>query len=152
MKTEQFNRIYKRLQQALADPKEPYLVQSIEEQALFVCRKVDVVERYDSSSSRFGIGSRENSFRTPIGLHRIKEKIGAGAPAGRIFRDREYTGEDWDGVFTEDNLITTRILWLEGLEEGINSGPGIDTYGRYIYIHGTGREDMVGTPLSHGCL
>lgn len=152
MKTEQLARIYKRLHRTIGDPEGIYLVQSIEEQALFVCRKTAVIERYDSSTSRFGIGNRENSFKTPVGIHRIKEKIGAGAPAGRIFRDREDTGEDWDGLSTEDNLITTRILWLEGLEEGVNRGPGIDTYERYVYIHGTGREDMVGTPLSHGCL
>jgi UDP-N-acetylmuramate--alanine ligase len=46
----------------------------------------------------------------------------------------------------------TRILRLEGLEEGINKGPGVDSFERYIYIHGTGREDLIGTPLSHGCV
>ena len=56
------------------------------------------------------------------------------------------------GISTEDNLILTRILRLEGLEEGINKGAGVDSYERCIYIHGTNREDLVGTPLSHGCL
>jgi len=59
---------------------------------------------------------------------------------------------DWDGNSSEDNLILTRILRLEGLEEGINRGAGVDSYERYIYIHGTGREDLVGTPLSQGCV
>jgi UDP-N-acetylmuramate--alanine ligase len=135
-----------------ADPGEAFLVQSIEMQKLFVCRNETVVASFDVSTSRFGNGIRENSFKTPLGLHRIKEKIGAGAPLGRIFKDREDTGIDWDRGSIDDNLILTRILRLEGLEEGINRGAGVDTYERFIYIHGTGREDLVGTPLSQGCL
>ena len=136
----------------MTDPAELFLVQSIETQTLFVCEKETVIERYDASTSRFGNGIRENSSRTPLGIHRIKEKIGSGAPVGRIFKERRDTGIDWDQGSTEDNLILTRILRLEGLEEGINRGAGVDSYERCIYIHGTNREDLVGTPLSHGCL
>jgi len=146
------HRIYPILQQHLFDPQERYLVVSIEQQALFVCANGGIFERYDCSTSRFGNGCRENSLKTPLGMHRICEKYGAGAPAGRVFRDREDTGEHWDHSKTGDNLILTRILRLEGLEAGINKGPGIDSYERYIYIHGTGREDLIGTPLSHGCV
>ncbi len=99
-----------------------------------------------------GSAIRENSFKTPPGIHRIVEKIGSGAPAGRIFRERGDTGVDWDGRSTEDNLILTRILRLAGLEMGVNRGNGVDSYDRCIYIHGTNREDLVGTALSHGCL
>lgn len=152
METARSQAIFTKIRTFLSDPEERYLVVSIEEQSLFVCASGAVVERYDCSTSRFGVGSRENSLRTPPGLHRIKEKYGGGAPAGRVFRDREDTGEDWDHVQNGDNLILTRILWLQGLEEGINLGPGVDTYERYIYIHGTGREDLIGTPLSHGCV
>ena len=152
METTQLNRIYKKLQKFLNDPEELFLVQSIETQRLFVCAKGAIIEQYDASTSRFGNGIRENSFKTPLGLHRIKEKIGAGAPAGRIFKGRKDTGIDWDQHSIEDNLILTRILRLEGLEEGINKGAGVDSYERFIYIHGTNREDLVGTPLSHGCL
>ncbi len=152
METDRLNRIYKKLGKFLTDPRAPFLVVSIETQALLVCANDAVVERYDCSTSRFGNGNRENSLKTPLGVHRIKEKFGAGAPPGRIFRDREDTGMDWDHGQNEDNLILTRILRLEGLEEGINKGPGVDSYERYIYIHGTGREDLIGTPLSHGCV
>jgi UDP-N-acetylmuramate-alanine ligase len=148
----QLNRIYRKLQKFLIDPEELFLVQSIEIQSLFVCRKNTIVEQYDASTSRFGNSNRENSFKTPLGIHRIKEKIGAGAPVGRIFKERRDTGIDWDRVSTEDNLILTRILRLEGLENGINNGSGVDSYERCVYIHGTNQEDMVGTPLSHGCL
>ncbi len=152
METTRLSRIYKKLVHHLNDPHELYLVVSIETQTLLVCAKDAIVERYDASTSRFGNGSRENSLKTPLGLHRIKEKYGAGAPAGRVFQDREDKGIDWDHSQTGDNLILTRILRLEGLEEGINKGPGVDSYERYIYIHGTGREDLIGTPLSHGCV
>jgi UDP-N-acetylmuramate--alanine ligase len=152
METARSHRIYEKLGQYLTDPQELFLVVSIETQTLLVCVKDTIVERYDISTSRFGNGNRENSLKTPLGVHRIREKFGDGAPAGRIFRDREDTGEDWDHSLNGDNLILTRILRLEGLEEGINKGPGVDSYERYIYIHGTGREDLIGSPLSHGCV
>ncbi len=152
METARLNLIYRKLRNFLTDPRELYLVVSIETQTLLVCSNDAIVERYDASTSRFGNGNRENSLKTPLGVHRIKEKFGAGAPAGRVFRDREDQGEEWDHTTTGDNLILTRILRLEGLEEGINKGPGVDSYERYIYIHGTGREDLIGTPLSHGCV
>ncbi len=152
METARLHRILKRVGPFLTNPQDHYLVVSIETQTLFVCSNDTIVERYDASTSRFGIGNRENSLKTPVGLHRIREKFGAGAPPGRVFRDREDTGEDWDHSQTGDNLILTRILRLEGLEEGINKGGSVDSYERYIYIHGTGREDLIGTPLSHGCV
>jgi len=152
METIRLSRIYKKLRRFLTDPGELFLVQSIERQMLFVCDKGAIVGRYDASTSRFGNGIRENSFKTPLGIHRIKGKIGSGAPLDRIFKERKDTGINWDHVSTVENLILTRILRLEGLEEGINKGPGVDSYERCIYIHGTNQEDLVGTPLSHGCL
>ncbi len=152
METARLRSIYQKIRKSLNDPRDPFLVVSIETQTLLVCKNDAIVERYNASTSRFGNGNRENSLKTPLGVHRIREKFGSDAPAGRIFRDREDTGEDWDHSKTGDNLILTRILRLEGLEEGINKGEGVDSYERYIYIHGTGREDLIGTPLSHGCV
>ena len=152
MESSRLHRIYNKINPLLTGPGELFLIVSIETQTLLVCSNDTIIERYDVSTSRFGNGNRENSLKTPIGMHRIREKFGAGAPAGRIFRDREDTGLDWDHSSSEDNLILTRILRLEGLEEGINKGGSVDSYERYIYIHGTGREDLIGTPLSHGCI
>ena len=152
MEADRLRAVYRRLRNFLADPQEMYLVQSIEEQILFLCKGETVMDRYRASTSRYGTGTRENSFKTPPGVHRIREKIGGGAPPGRVFRDRMDTGADWDGISAEDNLILTRILRLEGLEEGINKGQGVDSLDRCIYIHGTNREDLVGTPMSHGCI
>lgn len=144
--------LYRKIRPFLGEPGEPFLVQSVETQTLFVCEKDTIVGSFDASTSRFGMGIRENSYKTPPGIHRIREKIGAGAPEGRIFKGRKDTGVTWDGVSIEENLILTRILRLEGLEPGINQGPGVDSYERFIYIHGTNQEQFVGTPVSHGCI
>jgi UDP-N-acetylmuramate--alanine ligase len=152
MESTRLGGIYEKLRKHLVNEEELFLVQSVEEQKLFLCQGSRITGQFDSSTSRFGTGIRENSFKTPPGIHRISEKIGYGAPPGRIFRDRIDTRTDWDGSSGEDNLVLTRILRLEGLEQGVNRGPGVDSCERCIYIHGTNREDLVGTPLTHGCL
>lgn len=101
------------------------------------------------STSKFGIGQREGSNCTPLGLHRIAEKIGDGEPVGTIFRGRVPVGHVRDDPKAR---ITTRILWLDGLEPGFNQGGEVDTHARYVYIHGTGDETMLGRPDSHGCV
>lgn len=105
---------------------------------------------YVISTSRFGIGQRENSNRTPLGLHRIARKIGRGQPAGTVFKGRKPVGHTWDGM--RDAKITDRILWLEGLEPGLNRGGNVDSFRRYIYIHGTGDQSSLGQPASCGCV
>ncbi|MBP1749732.1 MAG: UDP-N-acetylmuramate--alanine ligase [Deltaproteobacteria bacterium] len=152
MESIRLRQIYKRIAQFLADPNDMFLIGSIEEQKLYVCTRDRVVRDYPASSSRLGVGIREDSLKTPPGIHRICEKIGSGAPIGRIFRDREDTGANWDHTSDEENIILTRILRLEGLEPGINKGAEVDTYERYVYIHGTNREQDIGKPFSHGCI
>lgn len=102
------------------------------------------------STSRFGIGQVVNSQKTPLGLHRIAKKIGDGWPVGTVFVGREFSGFTWQGL--PDAKITTRILWLEGLEPGFNRGGNVDSFARYIYIHGTGDETTLGRPQSSGCV
>ena len=109
------------------------------------------VRQFPCSTSRFGMGETNGSFCTPRGLHRIAEKIGDGEPAGTIFKDREVVGSVAElGVAAGG--ITTRILWLEGLEPGFNQGGNVDTHDREIYIHGTGDQTSLGRPASHGCI
>jgi hypothetical protein len=111
-----------------------------------------VVLEFGVSSSRFGTGNRDGSGRTPLGLHRIVEKVGEGEPPGRVFRNRKSTGEIMTAFEDGEDAITTRILRLEGLEEGLNRGPGIDSFDRCIYIHGTSDEESIGRPASVGCI
>jgi hypothetical protein len=108
------------------------------------------VKRFRCSTSRFGIGQIEGSYRTPLGLHRVVEKIGGGWPAGTVFKGRQPIGYTWQGM--PDAKITTRILWLEGLEPGFNRGGNVDSHARYIYLHGTGDQTSIGRPASCGCI
>jgi L,D-transpeptidase YbiS len=111
---------------------------------------------FDVSTASRGTGCRSGSFCTPLGLHRIRLKIGAGCAPGTVFVRRRPTGE----VFTPEarqrspdrDWILTRLLWLEGLEPGVNRGGEIDTLRRFIYIHGTADEAQIGKPTSHGCV
>jgi L,D-transpeptidase catalytic domain len=106
--------------------------------------------RYCVSTSAYGVGQVNGSNQTPLGLHRVAEKIGAGAPIGTVFRSRQALGLTWQG-FAPANVVH-RILWLEGLEPGRNRGGRVDSYRRYIYIHGFGDETTLGRPQSHGCI
>ena len=109
-----------------------------------------VTKEYRISTSKFGIGQIAGSNKTPPGLHRIAEKIGDGCEAGTVFKHRKVIGHLRDGLPLES--ITTRILWLEGLEEGFNRGGNVDTHSRYIYIHGFGDQNSLGKPASLGCI
>jgi hypothetical protein len=102
------------------------------------------------STSRFGIGSQMSSNCTPLGLHRVARKIGGGWPVGAVFKSRKLMGYTWQGRARAS--IAHRILWLDGMEPGRNRGGEVDTFARYIYIHGTGDEPTIGKPASHGCI
>jgi hypothetical protein len=119
-------------------------------------RKGSLVKSYVISTSKRPSSNVANSLGTPTGLHEIAERIGAGQPTGMVFKSRVPTGRHFSEVPAAEsqshNLITSRILWLRGLEPGVNAGGDVDTYGRYIYIHGTQREDRIGEPLSSGCV
>jgi len=115
-------------------------------------REGSALAEYRVSTAAAGIGGEAGSNRTPPGLHRIHARIGAGQPAGTVFASREPTGEVWRGEPRADDLILTRVITLEGLEEGVNRGPGCDSLERYIYLHGTNHEDALGEPGSHGCV
>jgi hypothetical protein len=113
-------------------------------------RHYDPVKGFRCSTSRFGIGQATGSNLTPLGLHRIAEKIGGGWPVGTAFKSRQAVGHTWRGM--PGAKITSRILWLEGLEPGVNRGGDVDSRARFIYIHGTGDEPALGRPASCGCI
>jgi L,D-transpeptidase YbiS len=104
------------------------------------------LRRYPVSTSSYGLGSEPGSLRTPLGRFRIGEKFGDDAELGMVFKSRQPTGVIGLGALEED-LVLTRILWLEGLEEH-----NANTRDRYIYIHGTNHEGLIGQPASHGCV
>jgi len=123
----------------------------ISKQRMLLKDKVKLLSFYPISTSKYGIGSKSGSNKTPLGLHKIVSKIGRNAPLGTIFNRRRNTGKIAKAHGIKD-LITTRILRLAGLEKGKNKGKGIDSFGRYIYIHGTPEENLIGKLASHGCI
>lgn len=133
------------------------IIVSIEKQQLF-CTGVDgrVLREYAVSTSRFGVGNQQGSFKTPLGEHRIEQKIGAGCEINEVFVGRQAIGvlDELRGrsELLPDDIISSRILWLSGTQPGINQGEGIDSFQRYIYIHGTAEEDKIGFSASHGCI
>ena len=129
---------------------------SIKKQKLYYIEHDSIIKEYIISSSAFGIGSASGSNKTPIGLHGIREKYGEKTPingkmTGRVFHGNIATIYT-DKTRSKTDDITSRILWLEGLEKGRNKGKGIDSFNRYIYIHGTSEEGRLGKPTSHGCI
>ena len=110
---------------------------------------------YPVSTSRHGLGEQKDSFKTPRGVHRIAHKIGHGEAPGCVFKSRQPTGDICLQQPAEDarqDVITSRILWLEGMQPGKNCGGAVDSFERYIYIHGTADEAHIGQPASIGCI
>jgi L,D-transpeptidase YbiS len=111
------------------------------------------IKSYSVSTAANGLGSEEGSFKTPGGLLKVAEKIGDGAVNGTVFKGRKATGDIWlanpANALSEssDDLVLTRILWLEGAEES-----NANTLQRYIYLHGTNQESLLGQAVSHGCI
>ena len=128
----------------------------ISKQRLFLLDNMEIVRSYPISSSKYGEGSTQNSFKTPLGNHVIKEMIGNNAIKNTIFTSRINTNRQaeiiHDEAKSDNDYITTRIMWLDGQEEGKNKGKGVDSYQRYIYIHGTHEEGLIGQKASHGCI
>ncbi len=129
---------------------------SLSEQKLsLICNNKTVAE-IPVSTARNGGGERLNSECTPRGLHRIAEKIGGECAIDTVLVGRKPTGEIYSTALRERypgrDWILTRILRLEGAEEGINKGEDVDTYARMIYIHGSPDDVQMGVPGSHGCI
>ena len=119
---------------------------SIRDQQLIVKENEQPIRTYPVSTSRFGIGTEEGSFKTPTGRFRVAEKIGGDTPDGTVFVGRVPLRPDEAPPPTED-FVTSRILWLDGLDE-----QNANTRDRFVYIHGTKHEDKIGITASHGCV
>jgi len=129
-----------------------FLVVDVGAQRLYLVTGGRLGAGFPVSTAAAGLGGAAGSFRTPPGVHVIDARIGDGAPLGAVFESREPTGAVWHGETTDADLILTRILTLDGREEGVNRGPGCDSLDRFIYIHGTNHEGAIGHPRSHGCV
>jgi lipoprotein-anchoring transpeptidase ErfK/SrfK len=129
---------------------------SLAEQTLTLARGGRTEKTYAVSTSKYGAGELNGSFRTPRGRHIVRAKIGAGAPLNAVFRGRRPTGEIYGPELARAHpgrdWILTRILWLSGTEIGRNRLGSVDTMRRYIYIHGAPDTEQLGVPGSIGCI
>jgi lipoprotein-anchoring transpeptidase ErfK/SrfK len=119
---------------------------SIRDQRLTLKEGETPIRTYPVSTSRFGVGTEQGSMKTPTGRFRVAEKIGGDTPSGTVFQSRVPLKPD-DPLPPTEDLVMSRIFWLDGLEEH-----NANTRDRFIYIHGTKHEDKIGTPASHGCV
>lgn len=113
-------------------------------------------QRWPVSTALNGPGEANNSGCTPRGRHYVRALVGQGLPEGTVFVARRPTGETWTPELSRQqprrDWILSRIIWLCGLEKGVNRGGQVDTFRRFIYIHGTPDSEPMGEPLSHGCI
>lgn len=132
------------------------LVVSIADQKLYGFKQGKLVLTMPVSTSFKGTGELQNSNCTPLGKHFIRAKIGADLPINAVLLGRRWTGETWSPELAQQypnrDWILTRILWLSGCELGFNRLGNVDTFRRYIYLHGTPDTEPMGIPLSHGCI
>jgi lipoprotein-anchoring transpeptidase ErfK/SrfK len=124
-----------------------HIVISTRDQKLAVLDRGTLLATYPVSTSKFGLGDYLRSSRTPLGQMEVAKKIGDNAPLGTVFKDRVRTGEIVAPNSPGRDPIVTRILWLRGHE-----AQNANAFGRYIYIHGTPEERLIGTPASYGCI
>ena len=127
------------------------IIIDLKKQTLYLFKFGMLQKEFLISSSKYGIGNLENSFKTPLGIHLISEKIGNGIPLYGIIKNKIYTNKLATGEEKED-LITTRILRLKGMSINENLGGEIDSERRGIWIHGTPNEKQIGSEASHGCI
>lgn len=130
---------------------------SIKDQRLYLYCGNECMRSYLISTAKNGVGQRYGSFQTPLGKHRIYKKIGTGQPINTVFIAREPTGELYSSELERahperSDWILTRILWLEGLEPGLNQGGEVDSRDRKIYIHASPESRPMGQPFSRGCI
>lgn len=129
---------------------------SLSRQHLCYIDEAGLQRTYLVSTAIKGAGNYKNSGCTPIGEHKIRAKIGAGLPLNAVLVARRFTGEIYSQSlahqYPQRDWILTRILWLSGLQQGLNRGGQVDTMQRYIYIHGTPDTEPMGEPKSHGCI
>jgi lipoprotein-anchoring transpeptidase ErfK/SrfK len=128
----------------------------IDHQTMLVMQKDNILRRYLVSTAKNGVGEKRGSEQTPRGAHIIRAKIGKDCPLNTVFVKRRPTGEIYEPslrvTYPDRDWILTRIFWLSGLEKGKNRLGECDTMRRYIYIHGSPDDVVMGVPGSRGCI
>jgi hypothetical protein len=133
-----------------------HILVSIENQLLQLLTSTGIISEYSINTAKNGAGERQGSECTPRGLHQIRAKIGVGQRPNSVFVGRRLNGEIYSSELAENHpqrdWVLSRILWLSGLEVGVNRLGNVDTMRRYIYIHGSPDHSVATDPESHGCI
>ncbi|EAV47525.1 ErfK/YbiS/YcfS/YnhG [Methylophilales bacterium HTCC2181] len=129
---------------------------SVSSQKLSLFQEGELVSSYKVSTALKGVGQEKNTNKTPLGNHIIRAMIGRNLPIYAVIKARRYTNEIWTKELDDPSItvdwILSRVIWLSGKDLGRNRLGNVDTMQRYIYIHGTNEEHLLGTPSSHGCI
>jgi L,D-transpeptidase catalytic domain len=135
---------------------DPWLRINVLAQQLEFWHHFQLVFSLPCATARNGLGEVNGSEKTPRGWHAISQVVGAHAPPTSVFVGRKATGEQYSKNLVKEypdrDWILSRILWLEGLEQGFNRGGQCDSKQRYIYIHGSPESGISGKPTSRGCI
>jgi lipoprotein-anchoring transpeptidase ErfK/SrfK len=123
------------------------MVVSVSDQKMMLLKDGTPVKTYKVSTSKFGLGSKNGSNRTPLGKLGVAQKIGGSSPSGMVFKSRQPTGEVIKPNAPGRDPIVSRIIRLYGKDS-----ENKNTYSRCVYIHGTPEEYKLGQPASYGCI
>jgi lipoprotein-anchoring transpeptidase ErfK/SrfK len=132
---------------ALAAPLSADMIVSVPDQVLAFVDRGKLIARYSISTSKFGTGDSNASYRTPLGTLFVSAKIGDRLPPGAVIKNRIPTGETVAVDAPGRDAIVSRVIWLRGMETQNQKARD-----RCIYIHGTPEERRIGKPASFGCI
>jgi len=123
------------------------IIVSVPDQQLAVIDHGKVISKYAISTSKFGLGDGNGTYRTPLGTLFVSAKFGDHLPPGAVIKNRAPTGEIVNANAPGRDAIVSRVIWLRGMEEQNRLARD-----RCIYIHGTPEECHIGRPASFGCI
>jgi lipoprotein-anchoring transpeptidase ErfK/SrfK len=123
------------------------IVISVPDQQLALIDRGKLISKYPISTSRFGLGDGNGTYRTPLGVLFVSAKFGDRLPAGAVIKNRVPTGEVVNPNAPGRDAIVSRVIWLRGMEQQNRAARD-----RCIYIHGTPEERTIGRPASFGCI
>jgi len=131
----------------VAAPLSADMIVSVPDQVLAFVDRGKLIARYSISTSKFGTGDSNASYRTPLGTLFVSAKIGDRLPSGAVIKNRIPTGETVAVDAPGRDAIVSRVIWLRGMETQNQKARD-----RCIYIHGTPEEHRIGKPASFGCI
>ena len=123
------------------------IIVSVPDQQLALIDRGKLISKYPISTSKFGLGDGNGTYRTPLGTLLVSAKFGDRLPAGAVIKNRVTTGEVVAVNAPGRDAIVSRVIWLRGMENQNRAA-----HDRCIYIHGTPEERLIGKPASFGCI